>query len=234
MPQATRGEIISALKKGVRTAATPGEARVVPLGCEPVDMALSGGGLGLGNLHEITGEAATGFVAALLGRLQGQVLWCAGRHFARPLYPPGLARFGLDPDRLVLARPRDKRDALWVAEEAMKSGALTAVVLEADFTVPLSASRRLQLSVEASWCLGLLLYRGEEAKISGATAARTRWKISPCPAPPHTQGPCWRLDLTRNKGGPAGQWEVSWHDTSHRFDLVPEIADRPAGTQDAA
>ena len=234
MPQTTRREIISALRQGVRANAASGEARAVSLGVEPIDTALAGGGLGLGNLHEISGEAATGFVAALLGRLEGQVLWCTGQRRTQPLYPPGLARFGLDPDRLVLARPASKRDALWVAEEAMKSGALRAVVLEAEFTVPLSASRRLQLSVEASRCLGLLLYRGEEERISGATAARTRWKVSPHPSPPGTQGPGWRLDLTRNKGGPAGRWEVFWHDTAHRFDLVSEIADRPAGTQDAA
>lgn len=230
MPDASRTEIISALRKDVG-ADVAGRGEALPLGLEPVDEALAGG-LGLGNLHEVSGEAGTGFAAALLGRLGGQVLWCAARHQARPLYPPGLMRFGLDPDRLVMARTVKKQDTLWCAEEALKSGAVRAVVLEADFTVPLASSRRLQLSVEASRCLGILLYGADEAKISGATAARTRWRVSPLAA--SGEHPAWRLELTRNKAGATGHWEVSWHDTAHRFALVSEAAARPDGAQDAA
>ena len=43
----------------------------------------------------------------------------------------------------------------------MKSGALGAVVLEADFTVSLAQSRRLQLAVEQSRCFGAVLYDGD-------------------------------------------------------------------------
>lgn len=234
MPQTTRGEILSALRQDVAAAVSQGAGRVLALDCEAVDTVLAGGGLGLGALHEVSGEAAGGFAAALLGRHNGPILWCAAGTRGRALYPPGLMRFGLDPDRLVLARAGSKRDALWVAEEAMKSGALGAVVLEADFTVPLGSSRRLQLSVEASRCLGLLLYAGDEARIAGASAARTRWRVSPRPAPSQARGPCWCLELTRNKGGSTGRWEVCWHDTAHRFDLVSQAAGRPAGAQDAA
>lgn len=234
MPPPARAHTISTLKKDVASTRPGADARVLPLGLGAVDAALAGGGLGLGALHEVSGGAATGFVMAVLSRLAGQILWCAGRSYGRPLYPPGLARFGVDPDRLVLARPGNNRDALWVAEEAMKSGALAAVVLEADFTVPLAASRRLQLSLEASSCLGLALYGGNEDKIAGASAARTRWRVSPRPGHRQHHGPSWHLELMRNKGGATGDWEVSWHDTAHRFALVPETADRAAGTQDAA
>lgn len=234
MSHRTRAEIISALRQGTKAVAAGAGDSALPLGLAPIDDVIPGGGLGFGNLHELSGDAATGFAAAILGRLEGPVLWCAASHHGRPLYPPGLQRFGLDPGRLVLARAARKPDALWVAEEAMKSGALRAVVLEADFTVPLAQSRRLQLGLEASRCLGLLLYQGGEAKITCTTAARTRWRVSSCPSPKHREGPCWRLELTRNKGGPTGQWEVSWHDTAHRLTMVSQTAGRPSGTRDAA
>lgn len=234
MPHRTRAEIISALRQGTKAAGASAKGSILPLGLKAIDRVIPGGGLGLGTLHEVSGDAATGFIASVLGRLEGPVLWCAGSHHGRPLYPPGLHRFGLDPDRLVLARTARKPDALWVAEEAMKSGALRAVVLEADFTVALAQSRRLQLGLEASRCLGLLLYQGGEVRTTGTTAARTRWRVSSCPTPDHREGPCWRLELTRNKGGPTGQWEVSWHDTAHRLTLVSQTAGRPPGARDAA
>lgn len=229
-----RNHIVSSLKKQVASVSAPVEAGVLPLQMAEIDALLPGGGLRLGALHEVWGAAAGGFATALLARLTGPVLWCAGGHGTRPLYPPGLARAGLAPDRLVLARAGQKRDQLWVAEEAMKSGALKAVVLEADFTVPLAASRRLQLSLEAGACLGLLLYGGDETKIAGTTAAKTRWRASPAPRRDGHRAPAWRLELVRNQGGATGDWEVSWHDTAHRFDLVPQARGRPADALGAA
>lgn len=237
MPDTARTEIISTLRQDIRstrgeTVACPPEARVLSLGLEAIDAELAGGGLGMGALHEVSGTAATGFVAGLLGRLEGPVLWCSARHQVQPLYPPGLMRFGFDPNRLVLAQAGDRRDALWVTEEAMKSGALKAVVLEADFPLKLKDSRRLQLSLEASRCLGVVLYSAAASQIPGTSAARTRWRVSPLPGAGDQA--CWRLELTRNKGGTTGQWEVSWHDTAHRFTVVSETQPRPAGAQDAA
>ena len=229
-----RAHIVSSLRKQVSSVAAGAEAGVLPLQVAEIDGLLPGGGLKLGALHEICGPAAAGFAAALLARLAGPVLWCTGGHGTQPLYPPGLAHAGLAPDRLLLARAGQKRDRLWVAEEAMKSGALKAVVLEADFTVPLASSRRLQLSLEAGACLGLLLYGGDQAKIAGTTAAKTRWRACPTPRRDGHRAPAWRLELARNQGGATGDWEVSWHDTAHRFDLVPKACGRPAEALGAA
>ena len=231
----TRAEVISVLKRAVKTVEAGTDRGALPTGVEAVDGALPEGGLALGSLHEFSGEAATGFVLALLGVLGREVLWCAGPR-AASLYPPGLKRFGLDPDRLVVACPPNKKDALWIAEEAMKSGALGAVVLEADFTVSLAQSRRLQLAVEQSRCFGAVLLGDGQAGQSGTTAARTRWRVLPAPG----AGIRWRLELQRNRGGTSRIWEVSWHgtetedDTAHRFALVSETRDRPSGAQDAA
>jgi len=236
----TRAEVISVLKRAVKTVEAGTDRGALPTGVEAVDGVLPEGGLSLGSLHEFSGEAATGFVLALLSMLGRDVLWCAGPR-AASLYPPGLKRFGLEPDRLVVACPPKKQDALWIAEEAMKSGALGAVVLEADFTVSLAQSRRLQLAVEQSRCFGAVLYDGSlssntGASQSGTTAARTRWRVTPAPG----AGIRWRLELQRNRDGAARIWEVSWHDTeteddaAHRFALVSETRDRPSGAQDAA
>ena len=231
----TRAEMISVLKRAVKTVEAGTGRGALPTGVEAIDAALPEGGLALGSLHEFSGEAATGFVLALLGALGREVLWCAGPR-AVNLYPPGLGRFGLDPDRLVVACPPKKQDALWIAEEAMKSGAVGSIVLEADCAVALAQSRRLQLAVEQSRCFGAILYGGAHAGQLGTTAARTRWRVSPCPGP----GIRWRLELQRNRGGGTSTWEVSWHgteteaDTAHRFALVSEARDRPPGAQDAA
>ena len=103
----TRAEVISVLKRAVKTVEAGTDRGALPTGVEAVDGALPEGGLALGSLHEFSGEAATGFVLALLGVLGREVLWCAGPR-AASLYPPGLKRFGLDPDRLVVALPAEQ------------------------------------------------------------------------------------------------------------------------------
>src|SRR4051812_6813776 len=75
-----------------------------PFGVAELDAHLPWGGLPLGTLHEFMesgvesehAAAATLFVAGILARLKGTVLWCLR---GRDLFAPALAGAGLHPDR---------------------------------------------------------------------------------------------------------------------------------------
>jgi len=221
-----------------------GPAAVLPLGPAAIDSALPGGGLPLACLHEIAvgadgepagaatrgpagpaggagalaGGAAAGFAAAIAARLAVRcgrpVLWLMRDG---DLYPPGLVRYGLVPERLVLARAARQADRLWALEEAARSGALAAVVGEAAAAGP-SESRRLQLAAEAGGVTVILLDRDGDAGRAGRRAAGTavtRWRVAAAAGAPDGPGvgvERWRLELVRARGGRPGAWLVAWHD----------------------
>jgi protein ImuA len=198
----------------------PAEARgVLPLAPE-IDAYLPWGGMPLAGLHEILSEevgASSGFAAILLGRAQAalpgrSVLWIAPEPDA---YAPGLASLGLDAARLILVRAPRPVDALWAAEEALRSPAIAAVLLVG--TAPdLTAARRLQLAAEAGGGIGLLLREGDGEAEPGA--ALTRWRIASRRAatatPHHLGAPSWEIVLLRARGGRPGAWLGEW-DAAH-------------------
>src|SRR5690349_20500639 len=111
-------------------------SRVLPLGVPALDKVLRDGGLPLGCLHEMIGEddpfagVTTGFSAAILSRIAGrggQVVWITR---GGDLYAPGIAAYGLTPDRLIIVRARRNADILWALEEALRCRALGAVLGE--------------------------------------------------------------------------------------------------------
>ena len=172
---------------------------VIALGAADIDGALPWGGLPRAALHEVLGNdgaAAGGFCVALATRLAGDagsVLWCRRGH---DLHGPGLALFGLDPGRLIVARGHSGRDVLWAMEEGLRSGALAVVLGETRELAP-TARRRLQLAAETGGVTGLLLRPGDGKMPPGA--ALTRWRIAA--APGTADGPRWRVELERCRGG---------------------------------
>lgn len=91
-------------------------------------------------------------------------------------YPPALIRHGVDVGRvLVVHRPAAEEETLWATEQAVRSGASTAVLAwlgSADDTV----LRRLQLSAEERGC-GLVLFRPQRA-LRHRSPAALRLKVS--------------------------------------------------------
>jgi protein ImuA len=198
-------------------------------GVEAFDHALPWGGLPRAGLHEIiaadSGVAAGGFCAALLGRLieasrsemgePGTALWCRR---GRGLYGPGLAPFGLDPDRLIIVHGRSDTDLFWAMEEALRSGALVGVLGEIRAVHP-TALRRLQLAAESHGTMALLLRpqkTGEQTRELPASTI-TRWRVGVTPGGMTTAtnaaalGPMlrdvrcrWQVELVRCKSGIAG------------------------------
>ncbi|MGQ9366880.1 ImuA family protein [Azospirillum sp. ST 5-10] len=221
VPAPARGAALGALRARIRRLEGIGgvaEGRALPLGLADLDAALPDGGLPLGCLHEVAAAdpgAGTAFAAVLLARLvavgRGPAVWIVR---GRDLHAPGLAAYGLGPERLIAVRARRDAEALWAMEEALRCRALAAVLGEVG-TVDLTASRRLQLAAEAGGVTGLLLPR--DARPGAASAAVTRWRIAAVPSvcrpgEPGVGAPCWRAELLRCRGGRPGAWWLEWRD----------------------
>jgi protein ImuA len=169
-----------------------------------------GPGLALGRAHEVAGPGRRVLAALAAGRLAGPLLWIRAAPAEGRLNPEGLAPL-LDPCRLVVLRDLRAPEALWAAEEALRSGACPCVVLEAAVPPALTPVRRLNLAAEAGaaqaptapLCLLLLAEGG------AAGAVETRWWVDPLPGWAAGGVPRWRLSLLRDKGGPPGVWEMA-------------------------
>lgn len=221
MPRADPAVIASlrahiwALERSTTAAAT---VAVAP----EIDAALPWNGLPLACLHDVVAAdaAATGFLAVLLGRLAGPVLWCLRRDTRQALYPPGFAPFGLSSERLIVVRAAAPRDLLWAAEEGLRCRKLAAVVIEGA-EPDLTAGRRLQLAAEAGGVAGFTLL-DERARPCGA--ATTRWRVRSAPSaatPWHGIGaPRWHLALERCRGAAGGSWLVEWQEQQRRLAVV--------------
>jgi protein ImuA len=224
-----------------RVHARGGAERSVPFDVAAIDQVLPTGGIRLGALHEAASAgpdtehaaAATLFVAGILGRMEGPILWVLRQ---ADLFAPGLAGAGLNPGRIVFAEAG--KHVLAVMEEGFRHSGLAAVVAEYTGRLSLVASRRLQLAAEQAGILAVLIRRShsfDDPVLNEPTAAVTRWRITALPSPPalphapDTPGlgrARWRVDLTRCRGGEAGSWIVEGCDATGRLGLVPDAADR--------
>jgi protein ImuA len=206
---------------------------VVPFGVAAIDARLPQGGLATGALHEIAGglhgAEAVLFVAGVLARLEGPVLWCLR---ARDLFAPALAGAGLHPDRVIYAAGGDEKTVLLCLEEGLRHRGLAGVVGEVA-RLSMTASRRLQLAAEASGTIAFLIRRWRTLEEAGEfgqpTAAVTRWRIaaapsSPLPVPGIGRAR-WRLELVRVRGGEGAAWEVESCDAQGRLAVSAELAD---------
>jgi protein ImuA len=214
---------------------------VLAFGEPRVDGCFPAGGLPLGGLHEVaadgieaeTGAAGAGFIACLLARLPGQLVWIAPQP---DLYAPGLPAFGLDPSRLVFVQTRTDEETLAAMETTLREGTAAAVVAEAG-RVGRIPSRRLQLACLKRGSTGFVLRRwpyGQKEAAAGESAAMTRWRLAPAPSAAVLRepgAPRWRVELEYVRGGLEGAWimelEISPNAT-HPLRVVAELADAAA------
>ena len=212
----------------------------IPFGISALDRS---GGLLLGSLHEVAGAgpdtehgaAAARFLAGVLARMEGTVLWVRERP---DLFAPGLACAGLHPARLVFAEAG--KDVLAAMEEGLAHPGLAAVVGEFSGRLSLAASRRLQLGGEKSGVMAALLRRSRifnDPELTAPSAAVTRWRIAVLPSnPPLPHAPSvpglgralWRLELTHCRGGEPGSWIMEACDATGHLALVAGLAHGPA------
>ena len=233
MPQTANNGIVSELRERIQHL-EGGHARVrtvLPFGVPNMDAHLPGGGLAFGALHEVAGggadavhgAAASLFVAGIVARTSGKVLWC----LTRPdLFAPALAQAGLHPDRVIYVEADKEQDVLASFEEGLRFGGLGAVVAEL-VRLPMAASRRLQLAAESSGTIGFALRRWrrptEAADFGMPTAATTRWRISVLPSEPLPVPGIgrarWLAELIRARAGEAAEFQIGACDATGRISL---------------
>ncbi len=129
----------------------------IETGFAALDAALPGGGWPAGALTEILCEPqASGALRLLmpaLARVHGDGRWQAW--IAPPYLPyaPALAAVGIDLAATMLIHKPQAADALWAAEQLLRSGLCNAVLLWPN-TADFRALRRLQLAAEQGDCRG--------------------------------------------------------------------------------
>ena len=211
---------------------------VIPLGYPPLDERFEGGGLQAGT-HQAAGPggAPFAFVCALLARLSaarpdGRVMLVQEAGALREtggLYGPGLQALGVDPEGLAVLGVRTGAEALRATDEALKSGAAAAVVLElwdGEALADLSITRRFNLSAQRTGAFAFLV----TPTLAATSAALTRWRVEPA----RTVGrkgrlgaPAFALTLERNRLGRTGRWTVEWDGHDRCFRPAAHAADSP-------
>ncbi|WGF91098.1 ImuA family protein [Marinivivus vitaminiproducens] len=241
MPDTRTPPALDALRARIaRIESGGGHGRsMLPFGIAEVDRRLPGGGLALGALHEVAGggsdathgSAAALFAAGIAARTVGRVLWC----ITRPdLFAPALAQAGLPPDRVIYVEAGDERAVLACSEAGLRHGGLGAVVTEVA-RLPMTASRRLQLSAEKTATIGIALRRwrrpAEASDFGQPTAAMTRWRVSMLPSArlpvPGVGRHRWRIELIRCRAGESADFELEACDASGRLAVPADLVDRP-------
>ena len=217
----TKANIIARLQKDILPLQgyrpVPGGI-AVDIGWGGIDDAFPNGTFPLGAVHEFIspdaedGAASAGFISGLLAALmqnQGATIWISS---SRTLFPPALKSFGVEPDRIIFVDLQKERDVIWAMEEALKCGAVTAVVGEIQ-EISFTASRRLQLAVEQSRVTGFILRRNP--RNLNTTACVSRWKITSLPGVaedglPGIGFPRWQVELLKVRNGKPGTWQIEW------------------------
>jgi protein ImuA len=218
---------------GVRHAA-------VPFGVDALDARLPGGGIATGALHEIAGgtdladdASATIFLAGILARIEGPVLWCLRW---RDLFAPALHLAGLHPDRVIHVEAGSDANVLLAMEECLRHAGLGGVVGEIG-KYSTTASKRLQLAAEGSGVAAFVFRRSSKAdQEAEGTAAVTRWRITAAPSEdlgiPSLGRPRWRVELERVRGGNPHAWIVEGCEAPGRIALPAALVDRPAAQEE--
>ncbi|MGI4878007.1 MAG: ImuA family protein [Janthinobacterium lividum] len=214
---------------------------VLPFDIASLDAHLPDGGLVQGALHEVMGggadlvhgAAAALFIAGIVARLGGTVLWCLTR---RDLFAPGLAAAGLDPGRVIHAEAGNDAAVLLAMEEGLRHPGLAAVVGEVR-RLPMTASRRLQLAAETSGVTAFALHRWPRLPPGGVvpvepSAGVTRWQVAAAPGPGgDLRRALWRVSLQRCRAASPSEWLLEACDAQGRLAVPAQLADRPVAAE---
>jgi cell division inhibitor SulA/protein ImuA len=159
----------------VDAASPPG----IPTGHVRLDLELPGGGWPRGALTEILHDGVgLGEVSLLFGALariaqEGRAIaWINPPHLP---YAPALASAGIALDACLVVRPASSEDALWSADQALRSGACGAALFWLSGKTDYAWLRRLQMAAEAGKALAVLFRPAAAA--SQASPAHLRLRV---------------------------------------------------------
>lgn len=171
--------------------------------------------LKFGRVHEVCGPSAVFFAAVQAAKARGEVFWVREKWRSQQLNPLGVIDV-LNPENLIIASTKDQTETLAVAEDVLRSGAASVVVMELSAQLDLTAGRRLQLAAKTGNALGLTLI----PEGMGSNAAETRWHC--CAVFDPEGSTLQRWEIKKNKAGTLGVWNVRWSASSRRINVVSE------------
>ncbi|MFK8030485.1 MAG: translesion DNA synthesis-associated protein ImuA [Gammaproteobacteria bacterium] len=161
------------------------KARVIQTGHAVLNQFLPGGGWPRAALTEILldgpGSGELQLVLPALTHLCGQdssdvnrwISWIAPPYVP---YAPALSKAGINLSRMLLVHARKGLDVMWAAEQALRCGTCSAVLVWAPDRVNAKALRRLQLAAEEGDSWGVVV-RGARAQ-SDSSPAAVRLRLS--------------------------------------------------------
>lgn len=159
-------------------------------------------------------------------------------------YGPGLSAFNLDPEDLIRVFPRTRREALWAAGEIVSAknavGFCLVEIRGNPAEMDLTTTRRLMLRARTS-CTPVIILR--QSGFEEASAAATRWHISPAVSRQDRQQPyrtllgppSFSVHLEKCRGGRItgkNPWKIEWNANDQRLVLLNpanDVAANPAG-----
>jgi cell division inhibitor SulA/protein ImuA len=152
---------------------------VAPTGHAALDRELPGGGWPVATLTEVlhdgVGIGEVGFLCGALARAcrDGRLLAWIGAPYLP--YAPALDAAGIALERCLVVEPANREDALWAAEQALRSGACGAMLLWLPSALPLGSRarsddyawlRRLQMAAQAGGAMAVLYRCGAAQALS--------------------------------------------------------------------
>ncbi len=185
---ATSASLMQRLSSEVRGLETAGRQatnkQTISCGCEALDHCLPDGGYVPGSVVEYLrampgcGASTLAFTAAAaaMKSTQGFVVIIDTQH---NIYPPALASWGIDLDKVVFVRPQSDVDALWAVDQSLRTPAVAAVVADVE-RIDDRAARRMQLAAEQGGGLALLLRPASARR--GPSWADIQWLVRSLPS----------------------------------------------------
>lgn len=169
--------------------------------------------------HEVCGVSSLSFAFASAGQDGGIAMWISEGWQGEHINPMGFSAY-MDPQNLLLSKVADQAEGLGVAEETLRSGAVSLMVIELTKPLSFTAGRRLQLAAETGRSTGLCII----PEGMGNNAAQTRWRCSSLFD--SADSTLQRWEIIKNKSGTLTAWDVRWDAQTRRINVVSEIAQR--------
>jgi hypothetical protein len=176
---------LSSEVRGLETAGRQAtNKQTISCGCEALDRCLPDGGYAPGSVIEYlrampgcgAGTLAFTAAAAAMKSTNGFVVIIDTQH---NIYPPALASWGIDLEKIVLVRPQSDVDALWAVDQSLRTPAVAAVVADVE-RIDDRAARRMQLAAEQGGGLALLLRPASARR--GPSWADIQWMVRGLPS----------------------------------------------------
>lgn len=178
-------ERLSREVRGLETAGKQAARKpTISCGCAALDRCLPDAGYAPGSVIEYL-RAMPGCGASLLAFTAAAAAMQSTSGFLvivdtqHNIYPPALASWGIDLDKVVLVRPQSDVDALWAVDQSLRTPAVAAVVADVE-RIDDRAARRMQLAAEQGGGLALLLRPASARR--GPSWADVQWVVRGLPS----------------------------------------------------